>query len=76
MLGTQPHSVGDVVLRNDEILAGVIAAADENVAVGVAGVEMIDRDPIQSRAQIRLHLPHHVAREAAQIGQPIAVLWR
>jgi hypothetical protein len=37
----QAHGVGDVVLGNSEVLAEVVLAADDHVAVGMAGVEMI-----------------------------------
>ncbi|WP_271615277.1 hypothetical protein [Bradyrhizobium sp. CCBAU 51627] len=40
----------------------------------MAGVEVVDRDPIEARAEILFHLPHHVPREAMEIGQTIAVL--
>ena len=74
LLGAQPHPVRDVVLGNDEVLALVVAPADNDVAVWVAGVEVVDRDPIEPGAEILLHLPHHVAGEAAQVREPVAVL--
>jgi hypothetical protein len=74
LLGPQAHPVGDVVLGDDEVLALVIAPADEDVAVGVAGVEVVDRDPIEPGVKILFHLPHHVAGEGAQVGEPIAIL--
>jgi hypothetical protein len=46
------------------------------MAVRVAGVEVIDRDPIEPGAEILLHLPHHVAGEATDIGEPITILGR
>jgi len=44
------------------------------MAVGVAGVEVIDRHPIEPGAKVGLHLAHHVAREAAKVRQSVAVL--
>src|SRR5450631_1989900 len=73
-LRPQPHAVGDVVLGDDEVLAEIVPPADDDVAVGVAGIEVVDRDPIQPGAQIPLHLPHHVAGEGTQIREVIAVL--
>src|SRR5476649_1947759 len=46
------------------------------MAVRMACVEMIDRDPIEPRSEIVLHLAHHVAVEGAQIGELVAVLGR
>src|SRR3977135_3989141 len=62
------------MLGDDEVLAPIIVPADDDVAVGVAGVEVVDRDPIEPSAEILLHLPHHIAGEAAQIGETVAVL--
>ena len=76
LLGPQPHAIGDVVLGNNQILAEVVLAADDDMAVRMAGVEMIDRHPVEFGLEIGLHLAHHVAGEAAQIGQAVAVLGR
>ena len=76
LLGPQPHAVGDVVLGNDQVLAEVVLAADDDMAVRVAGVEMVDRYPVEFGAEIGLHLAHDVSGEAAQIGQAVAVLGR
>jgi hypothetical protein len=43
------------------------------MAVRVAGVEVIDRNPIESGAEILFHLPHYVVVEATKIGEPIAI---
>ncbi len=42
----------------------------------MAGVEVVDRDPIEPGSEVFLHLAEHVASEAAKIGQPVAVLGR
>ena len=76
LLGAQPHAIGDVVLGDDQILAGLVLAPDDDMAVRMAGVEVIDRDPIEPRSEVFLHLAHHVAGEGAKIGQPVAVLGR
>jgi hypothetical protein len=73
-LGAQPNAVGDVVLRDDEVLPPVVAPANEDVAVGVTGVEVVDRNPIELGAEILLHLPHHIAGEGTQVREPITVL--
>jgi hypothetical protein len=39
----------------------------------MASVVMIDRDPVEARFQILLHLPHKVAREVSQIGHFVGV---
>src|SRR6202011_4925903 len=47
---------------------------DHDVGVGVAGVEMVDRDPVEPGAEVLLHLPHQVAGEGAQIRELVAIL--
>ncbi len=74
LLGAQPHAVGDVVLGDDEVLAQVVAAADDDVAVRMAGVEMVDGDPIELGAEILLHLPHYVAGEGAEVRESVTIL--
>jgi hypothetical protein len=44
--------------------------------VRVAGVEMVDRHPFETGAEVRLHLAHHVTGEVAQVGKAVAVLRR
>ena len=56
LLGADAHPVGDVVLGDDEVFAGFFLAADQHMAVRVAGVEVVDRHPIEPRAEILLHL--------------------
>jgi hypothetical protein len=46
------------------------------MAVWVAGIEMIHRDPIQLGSEVILHLAHHVTGEGAQIEELVAALWR
>ena len=75
-LGAQPYPIGDVVLGDDQILIQIVPAPDHDMAVRVAGVEVIDRDPVEPGAEILFHLPHHVAGEAAQVREPVAILGR
>ncbi len=59
-----------------QVLARIVLSPDHDMAVRVAGVEMIDGDPIEPGFEVVLHLAHHVAGEGAQIGKPVAVLGR
>jgi len=38
------------------------------VGVGMAGVVMVDRDPVEARFQIQFHLTHEVTGEAAKVS--------
>ena len=46
------------------------------MAMGMAGVEVVDRDPVELRSEVCLHLLHHVAGEGAKVGKLIAVFGR
>ena len=46
------------------------------MGVRVAGIVVIDRDPVELRPEVGFHLLHQVARGGAQIGQLHAVLGR
>jgi hypothetical protein len=46
------------------------------MAVRMAGIKMIDGNPVEFGPEIGLHLAHDASGEAAQIGQAIAVFGR
>src|SRR3546814_11484603 len=59
--------MADIVTRYDQIRAAVVLAAHDYVGEGMAGVEVIDRDPIELRAEIFLHPRHQPAGQRFQI---------
>ena len=69
-------AMGDVVSGNVEDAAVIEDAADDDVGVGMAGVVMVDRDPVEPGGEIQLHLAHEVAGEAAKVGHFGGILWR
>jgi hypothetical protein len=75
-LGVGAQAVADVIPRHDEVATLVVAAADDDVRVGVAGVEVVDGDPVQPGVEVLFHLPHQVADEGLQVRQSGAVLGR
>jgi hypothetical protein len=74
--GAMAEAVGDVVARDDEVFAGVVAPAHDQVGVRVVGVPVIDRHPIQPRAQVGFHAAHQVPGVGAQVVQLGAILGR
>ena len=75
-LGAQAHAIGDVVLGDDQVFAEIVLAPDDHMAVRMAGVVVVHRHPIELGPEVGLHLAHHLAGEAAQVGQAVAVLGR
>ena len=61
-------AMGDVVAGDVEDAAVIEHAADDDVGVGMTGVVMVDRDPVQPGGQIQFHLAHEVAGEAAKVA--------
>ncbi|MCY1298096.1 hypothetical protein D9M70_475660 [compost metagenome] len=74
--GPVAETMGDVVTRDDEVLAGVVAPAQDDVDVRVVGIPMIHRHPVQARAQVGFHAPHQVPGVGAQVVQLGTVFWR
>src|SRR5258706_3168124 len=66
--------MGDVVTRDVENLAIVGDASQDDVVVGMAGVVMVDRDPIEPGFQVLFHLTHEVPSEAAQVAHVGGIL--
>jgi hypothetical protein len=42
--------------------------------MGVPGVGMVDRHPIEPRAEVLLHLSRHIPGEGPRVGKPVPVL--
>jgi hypothetical protein len=61
--------VGDVVAGDVQNFAVAGDAAHDDVGVGMAGVVVVDGDPVEAGVEVLLDLPHQVPREAAQVAQ-------
>ncbi len=68
--------MADVVAGDDEVAPGVIDAAQDDMAVRVVGVPVVDRDPVELRAEVRFHAGHQVARVALEVADLGRVLGR
>src|SRR5689334_10215556 len=69
-------TIGDVVPGDVEDAAIIEDATDDDVGVGMAGVVMVDRDPVEPCGEIEFHLAHEVAGEAAKVGHFSGILRR
>ena len=54
----------------------IVLAAQDDVGMRMAGVVVIDGDPIELGAEIRLHLLHQIAHEGLEVVVVGAVLGR
>src|SRR6516225_8114312 len=70
------NAVGDIISGDIEDTASVEDTANNDVGMGMAGVVMIDRDPVEARLQVLFDLAHQVTRETSQIGYFIGVFGR
>ena len=70
----RPDAVGDIVAGDVEDLALIGDAADHDMGVRLARVEMVHRQPIQRRVEVLLHLPHQLARERLEVPERDAIL--
>ena len=69
-------AMGDVVAGDVEDTAIVENTPNDHMGMGVAGVVVIDRNPIELRAEVGFHLPHEVTGEAAKVAHLDGILRR
>lgn len=65
--GALAHAGGDIVAGDDQIVTMIILAAQHDMRVRMAGVEVIDRRPVELRAEIFFHTRHQAAGERLQV---------
>src|SRR5262245_56560832 len=61
--------MANVVARHYEVAALIVAPANHDVGVRMAGVEMIDRHPVEPCIKIAFHLGQQIADEGFEIGK-------
>lgn len=76
LAGPLAHPIGDVVAGDDEVAPDLVLAAHDDVGVWVAGVPVVDRDPVQAGAEVRFDPRHRLPGEAVQVAQLFGVLGR
>ncbi len=75
-IGASPHAIGDVVTGDDQVLAPVVLATQDDMGVGVIGVPVVHRHPVQLGTQVLFHPLHQVAGIAVQVFQVRRILGR
>jgi hypothetical protein len=63
------NAIGEIVAIDDEIFAERIATIYNDVDMAVAGVVMIDGDPIEFRAEVGFDLRHQLASVAGEVRE-------
>ncbi len=58
----------NILPGQDEIATVRAAPAQDNVRVGIVGVPMVDREPLEPRPQGRLGAAHHIAHIGAHVA--------
>ena len=74
--GTGAQAGSDVIAADDKVRAIVGAAAHEDVDMGMLGIPVIDRDPIEPRTKITRGLMHEFAGKAPQAFQLARIIRR
>src|SRR5713101_4223886 len=70
------NAMGDVIAVDDQILAQLISAVDDDMNMRMAGIKMVHRDPIELRSQVSFDLAYEVAGEAGEVAEAHTVLRR
>src|SRR5262249_7043926 len=65
-----------IVASDHQVLAAVIATADDDMRVRVTGIEMIYPDPVELGPEILFHLLHEIADHGLEVRDAITVLGR
>lgn len=68
LAGALTDAMRDVIPGNVEPFAVLCDTAHQNMGVRVAGVVVIDRDPVELGAKVRFHLGHQIAGGLAKVG--------
>src|SRR5580698_5704111 len=76
IFGPRAQATADIVAGDDEVGAGIIDTADQQMNVGIVGVPMVDSDPVELRTEIGLHLPGEIEGKRLEIGHLAGILWR
>jgi hypothetical protein len=74
--GTRPQARSDVIAADDKVRATVGAAAHQDVDMGMLGIPVIDRDPVEPRTKIARGLMHEFAGKAPQAFQLARIIRR
>src|SRR3546814_15610020 len=61
------QAAADIVARDDQILAALILAPHDDMCVRMAGVVMIDRDPVEIRPKVFLDSGHEPPGERLEV---------
>ena len=56
-------------VRVDQILATIVRAPQDDVGVGVVGVPVVDRDPLELGSEVSLYGGHKLAGKVPQVGE-------
>ena len=67
LLTPMAQAGGEVLPRDPQLAAGAVPAPYQQMHVGVVGVVVIDRDPVQARAEVTLHVADELPGVHAQV---------
>lgn len=68
--------MADLVAADNDIAAVIGPAPHQDMDVGMLGVPMVDRPPVQSGPEIARHPAHGITGESAKVGKLVGVIGR
>src|SRR5262245_31837035 len=69
-------AVADVMARHHEVLTAVVVPSDDDMGVGMRGVQVIGGRPVEPGPQVPLHSPHEITHERLEVCHATTVLRR
>ena len=70
------NTIGEIVAIDDQVLAQIVLAPNDDMDMGMAGIVVIDRHPIESRAKVGLDAAHQIAGVFGEVGKIGGIFWR
>ena len=74
--GALADAAGQIVGRDNEIAAAFVLSPHDDMGVRMAGIEVIDRHPVEPGTEILLEPRHQPPGQALEVGILVAVLGR
>jgi hypothetical protein len=65
--GAPDEPPADILTSDDQVLAAIVHPAHQHMAVRMAGVEVVDRHPVELRAEILFDLAHPASHQQLEV---------
>lgn len=75
-MSPSPKPAADIVAADNEILAIICFAPEQDMDMGIVGIPVVDRNPIKLRAQIPRGVRHQFPGESSEVSHLSSIFRR